>query len=319
MLKNTKAIEFLSSVRLALILLIVITLISFTGCFIPAIYYSWYFILVLVFFSLNLILCSVRRLKVNKRRIGSTITHLSIIVILFGALVSYSRGIRGVMELYEGESRDTFFTDRELRNLPFKVFLEDFSLEWHKPTYHKISTYILDRGKKQDYTVFEGKEYKIKGTPYSFCVINYLPGFSITEKRVVENRSGQPDNPAVLLRIKSENGTQDIWVFSKHPHMSFSADKNIEFFYSWEGAIKEFRSSVKIIDNDKVVLAKDIKVNAPLKYKGYTFYQSGYDAKRLNTTVLQVVSDPGVGIVFLGFVLLNIGIALNFYFKLKYK
>ncbi len=43
---------------------------------------------------------------------------------------------------------------------------------------------------------------------------------------------------------------------------------------------KEYRSKLTILENNEVVLQKDIVVNDPLKYKGITFYQSSYQGFR---------------------------------------
>ncbi len=44
------------------------------------------------------------------------------------------------------------------------------------------------------------------------------------------------------------------------------------------GAPKEFRSDLTVIENGQEVLNKSIVVNDPLNYKGFTFYQSSYQA-----------------------------------------
>lgn len=46
-------------------------------------------------------------------------------------------------------------------------------------------------------------------------------------------------------------------------------------FYS-NNMPKEYRSRLTILENDTLVLQKDIEVNHPLRYKGITFYQSSY-------------------------------------------
>jgi cytochrome c biogenesis protein len=48
--------------------------------------------------------------------------------------------------------------------------------------------------------------------------------------------------------------------------------------YYDSGTPKEYRSDLTIIDNGQEVLNKSIVVNDPLKYKGFTFYQSSYQA-----------------------------------------
>jgi len=48
-------------------------------------------------------------------------------------------------------------------------------------------------------------------------------------------------------------------------------------------------------------------------YKGYTFYQSGYNPEDLSYTSLQVVKDPGVAVVYSGFALMIAGLFIVFY------
>jgi cytochrome c biogenesis protein len=50
---------------------------------------------------------------------------------------------------------------------------------------------------------------------------------------------------------------------------------NIEFYDN--GMPKSYRSQLAILENGKVVTEKTILVNAPLTYKGITFYQSSYE------------------------------------------
>lgn len=72
---------------------------------------------------------------------------------------------------------------------------------------------------------------------------------------------------------------------------------------------QQFRSIVSI-DNETY----EIAVNAPIQYKGYDIYQNSYDKEGMNYTVLQIVYDPWIKMVWLGMGLLLIG-ALIMIFK----
>ncbi|MCK4417294.1 MAG: cytochrome c biogenesis protein ResB, partial [Candidatus Latescibacteria bacterium] len=73
-------------------------------------------------------------------------------------------------------------------------------------------------------------------------------------------------------------------------------------------AIKDYKSKLKIIDRGQIAAVKTIAVNDPLRYRGYTFYQHGYDDRNLRYTVLQVGKDPGVPLVYVGFISLMLGL-----------
>jgi hypothetical protein len=235
-----------------------------------------------------------------------------------GALISFLASERGTIEFEEGQAKDSFISDkgREVF-LGFKVRLEDFSLKWYSPESYKIRLLVVDKNIRKSFAAIKDKEYAVPGTEYSFSVIKYFPDFAMDENHNPFNNSEAPNNPAILIRISSEKSKEERWLFSMHPKMSFGEDQNIKFIFDWEPMIKEFASTVKFIDADKEISVV-IKVNHPAQYKGYSFYQSGYDKDKPGWTALEVVRDPGVPIVFAGFVFLNIGIIAIYLKRLNF-
>lgn len=318
-------VELIGSVRLALVLLWVIIVVSFIGALLPTekqplVYSSIWFFCLLGLFSLNLLVCSISRIIFNRKKAGSSITHAAVLVILAGALVSVIFGYRGSMELEEGAFSSSFEAGGKLRKLPFTVALEDFSLEWYPVSQegYPVRARVEDAGFKGKFTAKTGVDYKLGNTGYSFSIIQYLPHFMLDEDHKPVNLSDRPDNPAILVHVTGPGESEERWVFSKHPDLQMAGDPNIRFRFDLETQIKEFRSRVKVTDPGRnVTFVRDIKVNTPLEYRGYNFYQSRYDSEGLTWTGLDVVYDPGVKIVFLGFILLNIGVIVIFYPKLK--
>jgi cytochrome c biogenesis protein ResB len=303
-----------------------IIIVSFIGAVIPErlrgfVFGSGWFLALLAVFSLNILICSCLRITFSSRKTGSTVVHLSVLLILFGALMSYFFSVRGTMELEEGQSLDRINTSFGLHDLGFRVYLEDFSVVWYNstPDKYEIHTFVQDKDFKGVYKTDKVQQQTVGDTGYSFAVIDYFPDLAIDENMKTYNRSGQPANPAVLLRINSPDGIkEERWVFADHPAMGLNRDQNILFKFNYQPMIKEFRSQVKLIDekNNRTVKAS-IKVNSPFSYRGYSFYQAGYDKDNLKYTSLDVVRDPGVGVVFAGFIFLNFGLIIVFFPKLK--
>jgi cytochrome c biogenesis protein ResB len=79
----------------------------------------------------------------------------------------------------------------------------------------------------------------------------------------------------------------------------------------------DFRSTVLIRHMEKEALHADIVVNRPLRYGGYSLYQSFYDPARGAWTGIQVVRDPGLPFMYTGFGLLNAGICMMVIAKFK--
>ncbi len=335
------ALKVISSVQSAIVLIILIIFASIIGTFIPQglkpaeyiqryglqisnlfsilgftdIYHVWWFILLLSLLSLNLVFCSFNRIKFRKKSVGLIITHLSILLVLSGAIISAVWGVRGVITLYEGEAKGFFADKDKIQDLGFKVRLDKFTLERDTPDYHQITVYIKDKDIKKDFKAKQGINYPIEGANYSFQILRYLPDFYLDQNKLAQTRTEMPNNPAVLVKISGNQEEKSKWLFSNFPAFSHGPADNIELTYKWAGSIKSFKSEITVIDGDKEVLSKTVEVNSPLQYKRYVFYQSSYNPEELNWTGLQVVKDPGVIFVYAGFVLLNIGIILIFYSK----
>jgi len=86
----------------------------------------------------------------------------------------------------------------------------------------------------------------------------------------------------------------------------------LDKFNAVAGAM-DFKSDVTILDKGEEKMSATIEVNHPLKFKGYSLYQSQFSPEDPQWTGLEVVRDPGVYIVFAGFILLNVGVLIFFY------
>ena len=305
-------LEFLGSMRLALWLLCLIIAISFAGAVAPediqpVIFYSWWFLAVLGAFALNLAVCLFFRLLSRHTRLGSKICHASILLILAGALLSFYAGQRGRLELTRGEESTAFVGERGSVPLGFAVRLDDFSVEWYAPQYFKLGVAVADGKLKKKFDAVPGREYALGG--YSFVIKGYYPDFALDEQNRPVNLSDKALNPALLLLLRTPAGDERRWVFARHPDISMSGDDQVRIVLLQKPMVKEFRSRLRFSDG-KRIFSGDATVNGPVSFGGYTFYQSGYDEEKPDWTSLEVVRDPGVPLVFTGFVLLNLGIIM---------
>ena len=321
MMKRKKITASLGSVRLTLWLLVIIIAVSFAGAVVnkdlqPAIFYSWWFFLILSAFSLNLGVCIFSRVAACLKRPGSLLTHVSILVILAGSLVSFAFSRRGSLELTPGVSSTTFREGTGEGALGFTVTLEDFHIDWYHPGAEYSITAVVESRKVSDsFKAVEGRDYHIADTGYSFRVLAFYPDFVMEDAGPV-NRSGEMVNPAVLLMVMTPAGQEQRWVFAFHPEMSFGEDPDVSF--SLRLTPREFTSRVRFSDG-KSESVREIRVNHPASFKGFSFYQASYDETMAEPglTVLEVVRDPGTATVFTGFVLLNLGVVLFYASKLK--
>lgn len=307
--------EALSSTEMAAVLILLIIAASLAGAFTPYdIYHSPLFAGLLTAFGINLLACTVRRILKRKFALGSLLAHIGILVILAGVITGTLTGKRGQLSISEGEVLDSYRTRVRVKQLPFKIRLDDFNIEWKNQSPNEINVRIKDKNVKKTLNVEDGALYRIDGTNYSIEILRFVPDLVIDRDKQVTSRSSDPNNPALLIRIAHDQKTpEDRWVFAKYPDFTMARDDNIIITYRYGRTPLDFASSVTILDNDKTDITAKIRVNHPFKYKGYSFYQSGYDPTHPSWTNLEVVFDPGVSIVFTGIVLLNLGVIIVFY------
>ena len=79
------------------------------------------------------------------------------------------------------------------------------------------------------------------------------------------------------------------------------------------GDVSAYKSHVEVREGGRTVAAATIEVNEPLPWGGYHFYQHSYDSRNESYTILKVVSDSGLLVVYAGLFLLAIGAFWRFW------
>ena len=96
------------------------------------IYGAWWFSLLWGLLAAAGITWFVKR---RVRRFTTVVLHLSLTVILLGALLTHLTAARGTIHLRQGETVDTYLTEsQQERALPFSISLDAFNITYHKGT-----------------------------------------------------------------------------------------------------------------------------------------------------------------------------------------
>lgn len=77
--------------------------------------------------------------------------------------------------------------------------------------------------------------------------------------------------------------------------------------------VKSYRSDVSVIFEGEPVKRDVISVNDPLSFGGYRFYQSGFRREDPKYSGILVVKDPGLGVAYIGFLMICLGAIGKFY------
>jgi cytochrome c biogenesis protein len=271
-------IDFFKSVKLAIFLIIVITVASVIGTLIPQLrsaeeyaarygalsdllirlefnnlYHSWWYLCLLFLFTLNILVCTLTRLPAKWRT-----AFRPRLVSDMKSLLSFKthERLRKGWDLEHSEEK----MKKELRNYHYGVKIER----------KEDGVHLLAR--KKTMGLF-GSDIVHLGLLIILVggIISGVAGFradvTISEGQIV---------PVIDADFKLQ------------------LDK-FETEYWPNGSIKDWKSTLTVIEDDSSRLTKTIEVNHPLSYKGYVFYQSswGWDWKNPSLEI-QVVkeSDP---------------------------
>ena len=145
------------------------------------IYYSPLFFLLQGLMALNFLAILFQRKGLNRGRWGFLLTHIALLVILAGAMVSHVMGEEGILHLREGERNDQLLmeTDRGTSHhvLPFEVELVRFTLTRYpgsaSPSSYESDLLVHVDGQTMPARVYMNNVLDVKG--YRFFQASYDP------------------------------------------------------------------------------------------------------------------------------------------------
>jgi hypothetical protein len=252
--------------------------------------------------------------------------HLGSILVLLGALWGSNGGhvlakrLFGVDKIPEGqmgileqtqENRVLLADSRGTRDLPFFVRLQAFRMEYYEPG----SLLIRSRtGQSWRLPALAGQTLSLGEGLGTVTIQRVFKNFRIDirgEERIAYDAPGG-SLPALEVSVERPGvprGTR--YVFEQTMGHQDPADPLV-MDYSF--MVRDYVSELEIVKDGHVVAAKSIEVNHPLHYGGYHFYQHSYGEDKLGDyTVLMVVSDSGLNLVYGGYAMLVAGVFWHFW------
>jgi hypothetical protein len=219
----------------------------------------------------------------------------------------------------EGKKLKVYDFIREVKELPFVVKLNDFTIEYYEPRFEYLD--YQTAGGMQQVPAEIGRQVDLGAEHGTAKIMRKFRNLKISmngdDREYYDDQSPQP-NPALELQITKPDGQVTTrFVYTLHPEFSHTpGGPKLAYNRPAFAPFKDWISALEITDADGRVLAKkDIEVNYPLRYGGYRLYQSGYDNKAGRYTVLQVVSETGARIVFAGYWLICIGVVWHMWLR----
>lgn len=261
--------NFFKSVKLSVVLLLSIAATSVIGTLIPQnqnpenylkafgeplyrifdvfdlfdMYHSWWFQLLIIGLTINIIVCSIDRLSATWK-------------IIFVKIPPFN--ISRFKKLSDKEEFIDERTPKQLQKTYETIISKSFG-------YYRVED--VDKG----FCIFAEKWRWTRLGVYAvhLSVLLLLVGALIGSFFGFDGYVNIPEGETVSsIRLRNTGQIQNLGFNIR------CDDFNLSFYDS--GAPREFRSKLSILETGKPVLQKDIIVNDPLQYKGINFFQSSY-------------------------------------------
>lgn len=234
-------------------------------------------------------------------RWGSTVVHLSCLLIMVGALAS-ALGFVGTIHLYSGDKVESYYDWASEGERPLGF---DFRLDQFEPVYYPIELQFvaLDPATGEKLATLETREGETVLLPGGF------------NAKVLRYYFFEED-----LVLQLSKGGQDLGIYHALGGKR-SADKNpsLPFLLKPQAyrdpLIKQLRSEVSILKSGEVVQHGVITVNDPLIYEGIAIYQTVYNRDKFGfwSVGFQLSRDPGEPLVWFGCITMVLGLLLAFF------
>jgi len=314
----------------ALIAVILLALLSVYGAFLGAerarVFFNSLPLVVYWFALIALLLAGFLAFRRLLQVPSLLLMHLGSILVLLGALWGSNGGhalakrLFGCDKIPEGqmgileqtqENRVLSADSNSTRELPFFVRLKDFRMEHYEPG----SLLLRSRtGQSWRLPAFAGQTLSLGEELGTVTIQRVFANFRIDlqgNERVVYDEPGG-SNPALEVSVERPGAAPGRrYVFERMPGHESRSDA---LSMSYSRMVRDYVSELEIVKDGQVVAAKNIEVNHPLHYGGYHFYQHSYGEDKLGDyTVLMVVSDSGLNLVYGGYLMLGAGVFWHFW------
>ncbi len=340
-LRNNTTVKWFGGIPLGLSLIVAIAILSLIGGIVPQeaiptgslstrlglnqIFSSWPFALTVLLFLANLgIGLSWKLVPFKLQNLQFILFHAGFWIALSCAIFGSSDLQRLVVPIEEGKANNLGYTmDSDTpQQLPFSVFLHDFSLEEYPPQlllYDPHNDKLLMDKSQAIIEVRKGVTASWKGI--EVVVVDYIPYAAIGKEGIplpVERSAGVA---FAKIRINSGSSVREEWISTGSPLMKpDAADLNGLYLIMVPGTPKSFRSAVTVQNEKGQETMANLEVNHPVNFMGWKLYQMGYDEKAgrwSKLSLIEVIHDPWLPAVYLGFFMIMAGNILFFWNGIK--
>ena len=297
----------------------------------------------------NLIAAHARRFRWDRRKLGIHLTHAGLIVMLAGGLFTDLFAIESHMRLSNGETKNysedsrrvelavidlshsewdqvTAIPEATLRrrqviddwSLPFRILIRNY--------YQNSKLSMLRNGGNGGPAVAsQGLGTRIAVQPAALATGVNEGNVTSAAIEIVARNSSTPLGTwlvsAALGAPQTFSCDGRTWMIAMRPARyykpySVTLQKFTHELYSGTQIPKDFSSRITLTDTERA-MTRDVLIymNHPLRYRGETYYQAGFQ-KDDSATVLQVVRNPSFLAPYFACVIVGLGLLVQFGYHL---
>lgn len=276
---------------------------------------TWPFILINLYLMVLLGIVTLKRLSpFNWKNAGFFVNHFGLFLVLFSTALGSGDMQRLTMNCYENQPEwRAVDSSGKMKELPIAIELKKFSIDEFRPKAtiidNKTGQLIVKSGKDQ-FQLMDQDSFAIAG--YQVKIEQFLEtSGKVGEAYYPVNEPGS--SAAALLKVtKQDHSVVSGWVCSGSHVMQPQALKLNEnhSLIILPPAPRKFSSELNIRIKDGESTTTAIEVNKPFSIAGWTIYQLSYDTELgrwSNLSVLELVRDPWLPVVYLGIFLMMAG------------
>jgi len=282
---------------------------------------TWPFMLINLYLMILLGIITLKRLTpFNFKNAGFFLNHFGLFLVLFSTILGSSDMQRLTMNCYENQNEShAVDASGKMIEMPFSIKLLNFSIDEFRPKVaivdNKSGKILQKKGKAQleqlDRDSFTISSYYIKVEQFlesSGKVGNSFAGM---------NEAGSAPSAKVIVTNLLDKTEISGWIFSgSYASQSEMLPLNDRFSLAMlPPEPRKFSSELNIQTKTGKNITTTIEVNKPFNIEGWTIYQINYNTEMgrwSNLSVLELVRDPWLPLVYLGIFLMMAGAAFLF-------
>lgn len=258
-------------------------------------------------------------LKMSIRKIAFLLNHIGLFIMITGGTLGSSDLYRFKMFIHEGKMVDYAYLDQSAIKMPFTIKLHDFKIEEYPPTFVLINpetnAIVMDKEEGNWKIAKNNTEGWVdKSDAWYIKVLDYHEyGNLVDTSYINDNKFGATHAAHVSLCNKAQGLETSGWVSCGNfwnPSKILHLHKNLALAMTTPKP-KSYYSTIDFyLDGECIVKNQRISVNHPFSYKGWKFYQSGYNSKHgrwSELSILDVVRDPWLPYVYIGIFMVLLG------------